>query len=568
MLEVEGIGSEIITAFFVGALSAALLAIFVSAWRLTGRRPLFYDLFLVEIHSLDARRFVQVLQLGQEFRPLGSWSDVMARIRSRARSQVQPNDTASGSSTAVFDTNVVIQSPATVMDDSAATTPPPSSSTLWEIEMPVATPSGEGNDVSHESHFAAAAAIAVLGRGGFQVASSETVDIVPGGPGVSVSSVSAVGDESNSNSVTRIVARRHQRYTGIVMPMNISVVTDEPGSRQLGKTVIKVCQGIPADLEPVPTELQKLEHRTTTVSLKLKPTSNFPNYSTGDENPESANAEIEGDSVIRLKFLDDTQRDARTTMTDTIGKFKSVHFGEAVAAGRVVRLIYQGQLLREDSRTLASYGLRDGCVVHCHISNTPYSRQAPSQPAASSTGLRHRESAANNVAAPAPNAGADLLDFRYPRWAVALLLNTYRFPIIGLPLDAIIRFIFDRQNQEPSTEPGIIRRTYQRFHSTVFGTAADNVSHLDRAAEAAARPLPQRLCLGDYLVWIFAGQFAAVWAFVYAFPQLCDRTALGLLVLLTLYFFFVVCRSRDGVVAAPSRGRDNPVVEPTTNSER
>ncbi|VDL71789.1 unnamed protein product [Nippostrongylus brasiliensis] len=561
MLEVEGIGSEIITAFFVGALSAALLAIFVSAWRLTGRRPLFYDLFLVEIHSLDARRFVQVLQLGQEFRPLGSWSDVMARIRSRARSQVQPNDTASGSSTAVFDTNVVIQSPATVMDDSAATTPPPSSSTLWEIEMPVATPSGEGNDVSHESHFAAAAAIAVLGRGGFQVASSETVDIVPGGPGVSVSSVSAVGDESNSNSVTRIVARRHQRYTGIVMPMNISVVTDEPGIRQDTPSVSGQSEPSPSTSEDVTQSEEPALSTGSNDDVENRD-------STGGENPESANAEIEGDSVIRLKFLDDTQRDARTTMTDTIGKFKSVHFGEAVAAGRVVRLIYQGQLLREDSRTLASYGLRDGCVVHCHISNTPYSRQAPSQPAASSTGLRHRESATNNVAAPAPNAGADLLDFRYPRWAVALLLNTYRFPIIGLPLDAIIRFIFDRQSQEPSTEPGIIRRTYQRFHSTVFGTAADNVSHLDRAAEAAARPLPQRLCLGDYLVWIFAGQFAAVWAFVYAFPQLCDRTALGLLVLLTLYFFFVVCRSRDGVVAAPSRGRDNPVVEPTTNSER
>lgn len=37
--------------------------------------------------------------------------------------------------------------------------------------------------------------------------------------------------------------------------------------------------------------------------------------------------------------------------------------------------VCSGQLLREDSRTLASYGLRDGCVVHCHISNTPYSTQ-------------------------------------------------------------------------------------------------------------------------------------------------------------------------------------------------
>ncbi|VDP23082.1 unnamed protein product [Heligmosomoides polygyrus] len=97
---------QVVTAFFLAAVSAAVLSIFVIAWRLTGRRPLFYDLFLVEIHSWGARRFVQVLQLGQEFRPPGSWSDVMARMRSRAQ--------------IVFDTNVVIQSPATVMDDSAA----------------------------------------------------------------------------------------------------------------------------------------------------------------------------------------------------------------------------------------------------------------------------------------------------------------------------------------------------------------------------------------------------------------------------------------------------------------
>ncbi|ETN80822.1 hypothetical protein NECAME_08899, partial [Necator americanus] len=59
MLEIEGIGSEVVTAFFVVAASLAVLSILVSAWRLTGRRPLFYDLFLVEIHSWDARRFVQ-----------------------------------------------------------------------------------------------------------------------------------------------------------------------------------------------------------------------------------------------------------------------------------------------------------------------------------------------------------------------------------------------------------------------------------------------------------------------------------------------------------------------------
>ncbi|KAK6020541.1 hypothetical protein OSTOST_13803, partial [Ostertagia ostertagi] len=228
----------------------------------------------------------------------------MARMRSRARSQVQANASdASTEAPVAFDTNVVIQSPATVMDDSTASIPPPSSSTLWEIEMP-ASGSG-GSDASHESHFAAAAAIAVLGRG--------------------------------------------------------------------------------------------------------------------------------------------------------------VHFGDAVAAGRVVRLIYQGQLLREDSRTLASYGLRDGSVVHCHISNTPYARQAPStsQPVTFSSNVRHRDVTPNDTPSTS-NVRPETQEFRYPRWAVALLLYTYRFPLIGLPLDAVIRFLFDRQ-MAPSAEPGVVRRTYQRY---------------------------------------------------------------------------------------------------------
>lgn len=33
-----------------------------------------------------------------------------------------------------------------------------------------------------------------------------------------------------------------------------------------------------------------------------------------------------------------------------------------------VRLIYQGQLLQDDARTLASLNLVHNCVLHCHIS--------------------------------------------------------------------------------------------------------------------------------------------------------------------------------------------------------
>ena len=46
----------------------------------------------------------------------------------------------------------------------------------------------------------------------------------------------------------------------------------------------------------------------------------------------------------------------------------------------MVRLIFNGQLLRSDSDTLEHHGLFDNCVVHCHISNSPQpSQSAPIQ---------------------------------------------------------------------------------------------------------------------------------------------------------------------------------------------
>ncbi|KJH42659.1 ubiquitin family protein [Dictyocaulus viviparus] len=546
MLEIEGIGSEVgtlevVTVFLVTAVSLTVFLIFVGAWKLTGRRPLFYDLFLVEIHSLDTRRLVQVLQLGQEFRPRSSWSDVMTRMRSRVHSNGIGTPEAS-TDRHVSDTNVFIQSPATVMDDSTSSVPSPSSSTLWEIEMP--STGSSVNNASHESQFAAAAAIAVLGRGGFQARAPGRIDVVPNATNESPStaSVDLLSVEDTVNS-TDVYESNGSQDSNIIVPMNINLVTNE----------LETVQGNSTDTTTV--DNAPVTHENELIATDSGE-ANCQDSCTEDTSLIDSSA-VEGDSIIRLKFLDDTQRDARATMTDTIAKFKSVHFGDAVAAGRVIRLIYQGQLLREDSRTLASYGLRDGCVVHCHVSNTPYSTQgqSSSQASAASSGLRRDVPRTSHSSSPTVN---NRHESHYPRWAVGLLLYTYRFPLIGAPLDAIARFLFDRQSE-------IQYLFYLRLFNSVLGNTEDvNISPLDRAADAAAMPSPQRLCLGDYLLWIFAGQFVAIWGFVYTFPQLCDNTALGLLVLLTLYFFFVVCRSRDHIIEL----RPSDENAPSTNTSR
>lgn len=76
-------------------------------------------------------------------------------------------------------------------------------------------------------------------------------------------------------------------------------------------------------------------------------------------------ADAERNMVLRLKFLNDTERTAQVKPEDTIGYIKRTYFA---GQEHQVRLIYQGQLLQDDGQTLASLNLADNCVLHCHIS--------------------------------------------------------------------------------------------------------------------------------------------------------------------------------------------------------
>ncbi|KAM9844540.1 transmembrane and ubiquitin-like domain-containing protein 1 [Aulostomus maculatus] len=73
----------------------------------------------------------------------------------------------------------------------------------------------------------------------------------------------------------------------------------------------------------------------------------------------------ERNMVVRLKFLNDTERMAQVKPQDTIGYIKRTYFA---GQEQQVRLIYQGQLLQDDAQTLASLNLAHNCVLHCHIS--------------------------------------------------------------------------------------------------------------------------------------------------------------------------------------------------------
>jgi len=75
--------------------------------------------------------------------------------------------------------------------------------------------------------------------------------------------------------------------------------------------------------------------------------------------------------TIRLKFLNDTQKDVEASLVENIGQFKRRNFTEEIDNNKNVRLIFNGQVLRDEASSLRSCGLFDKCVVHCLVSALP-----------------------------------------------------------------------------------------------------------------------------------------------------------------------------------------------------
>lgn len=96
--------------------------------------------------------------------------------------------------------------------------------------------------------------------------------------------------------------------------------------------------------------------------------------------------EEEGGFSIRLKYLNDTERCVRGRPDETVGSFKRRHFAAELASQRLVRLIYNGGQLRDDTVSLSSCGLSDGCVVHVHVSTAPVVQNAAAPVSSNSEG--------------------------------------------------------------------------------------------------------------------------------------------------------------------------------------
>ncbi|RLV63567.1 hypothetical protein DV515_00018142 [Chloebia gouldiae] len=90
-----------------------------------------------------------------------------------------------------------------------------------------------------------------------------------------------------------------------------------------------------------------------------------PGLSRGPAEPGGTGDACPGLIKIRLKFLNDTEEVAVARPEDTVGVLKSKYFPGQESQ---MKLIYRGQLLQDQARTLRSLRITDNCVIHCHRS--------------------------------------------------------------------------------------------------------------------------------------------------------------------------------------------------------
>ncbi|KAK6617584.1 hypothetical protein RUM44_005172 [Polyplax serrata] len=128
-----------------------------------------------------------------------------------------------------------------------------------------------------------------------------------------------------------------------------------------------------------------------------------------------SNSETEGSIRIKLKYLNDDQKLVEGKLQEQLGDFKRRHFNLELSGRKLVRLIFNGKVLQQDSKTLQNYGFFDNCVVHCLV-------HQPRTPPPSPNLNRPREGHIHNET---PNHQWDLGNILFASLSIALGLAWY-----------------------------------------------------------------------------------------------------------------------------------------------
>nr|CAD2169600.1 unnamed protein product [Meloidogyne enterolobii] len=272
---------------------------------------------------------------------------------------------------------------------------------------------------------------------------------------------------------------------------------------------------------------------------------------------------LSADSIcIRIKFLDDSLKIVQTNKNVTIGNFKRLHFSEELKEGKIIRLIYQGRLLRDDSSTLEFYGLTDSCVLHCHIGTRPYSTN-------NNVGGNENNNRAGENGAQNGSGGGGILGTgpRMVETGFWLILFNFVFSYAW----NLVRIVWEwanRQEEEEVAPTGTlstflfyfrqrIRRFLSVFLDILVGPTFRQVEGEVNQQQQNRHPDDTRYNIGNLMALIVFVKFLLLWSFVLVYPQFTDRRSIFFLSMLTstcgLYFYF----SRSNALQRQQRRTSN-----------
>ncbi|OQR71706.1 transmembrane and ubiquitin domain-containing protein 1-like [Tropilaelaps mercedesae] len=138
---------------------------------------------------------------------------------------------------------------------------------------------------------------------------------------------------------------------------------------------------------------------------------------------------------IRLKYLNDTERNVECTLSTKVGVFKDRFFPEERVAGKVIRLISCGKLLSDELLSLRHFGVAEANnVLHVQISNPPLTPAASvQQPAASNVSPAVSRLEANIASLAYLVLGAMLVLFWYVHFQYRdLFTNSATTALVGI----------------------------------------------------------------------------------------------------------------------------------------
>lgn len=512
-----------------------ILAILVLAWISTGLVPLNYYVWLVQLHSFPHRRIIQVFTMNDQTgnglldSALNETSQLVTEETNR-NAQAQSSSRESNEESSSQTTVVIIQPPSSVTNNLRTSNGQESSQSRISGEEETnrsyrfELPSDSGEDINQihrflrqntDSAIATAATIALYNRR---------------------------MNEPNSNLlVSRVQMSVESEENPPTQNILISYDNLQPVPTHSGEPSPNPVHHPSSDSESSFTDGESSSSASSSASSSS--TSSTVATRSIPEEPTQEDETTEADLTIKLKFLDDTQRMVKAWLTTTVGDFKRKNFSECLTQGKVVRLIFQGQLLRDDARSLVSYGIHDHCVLHCHVGNRPIQNRG--QPVASnqsSSSVSNYQSTENiHRGMNATTFGARIISTGIS-WADILLLAAWNvlFSIYNWAQE-VDNNNNTAQNHNNLQNP-IGRRAVQGLRRTLRLLLNCLFDPNIRPTNNADDPFSNRFNAGALIGLLFALKFLTMWIFVLYFPQFSNPSTILLLTLLTFvmgaYFFF------------------------------